>query len=141
MRRGGAELWLWLGDNVYADGTDMNYKRSKYNQAREEASYVAEGPLKAGGELPVMATWDDHDLTSNTGSNYPCLMEAQEEFVRHFNIGPDSPLHWAGGRQEGVYNARTFLQPGGRQVKLQAVQVYMCTVYTCTPVHLYTRVP
>ena len=42
------DLWLWLGDNMYKDGTNMDEKRKMYNAAREEASYVSHGPLKPG---------------------------------------------------------------------------------------------
>ena len=29
VRRGNPDLWLWLGDNAYSDGTSMNHKRNK----------------------------------------------------------------------------------------------------------------
>ena len=79
VRRGNPDLWLWLGDNAYSDGTSMTYKREKwvkskrlggqcsktcalwfctrigkwsflprYNEARDELHYVAEGPVAEG---------------------------------------------------------------------------------------------
>jgi hypothetical protein len=40
-----ADLWTWLGDTIYADGTDMEYKRQKYNQAKSDQYYTAYGPV------------------------------------------------------------------------------------------------
>ena len=31
---------------MYKDGTNMEQKRSKYNEARDQASYVSHGPVK-----------------------------------------------------------------------------------------------
>ena len=28
----GPDLWIWMGDNMYADGNDMDYKRYEYNK-------------------------------------------------------------------------------------------------------------
>jgi len=115
VRQGSPDLWLWLGDNAYSDGTSMNYKRNKYNEAREELHYVAEGPVAEGRKIPVMATWDDHDYASNNqGNDYNCLKESQDEFAIHFNLDSSSPIHWdhPGGQQEGVYNSRIFVKPG-----------------------------
>ena len=36
------DLWLWLGDNMYKDGTNMDAKRKAYNEARDEESYVSQ---------------------------------------------------------------------------------------------------
>jgi hypothetical protein len=52
----GPELWLWLGDNMYADGNNMEDKRIAYNAARDDVRYAAYGPI-ASPKIPVMATW------------------------------------------------------------------------------------
>ena len=91
--QGKPDLWLWLGDNMYKDGTNLDAKREKYNLARDEASYVSHGPV-AEPKMPVMATWDDHDYASNNlGNDYPCKLESQDEFVTHFNIPESDPRH------------------------------------------------
>ena len=59
-----AQCWGWLGDNVYSDGTSMEYKRTQYNLAKNDPYYKNFGPL-ALPKIPVMATWDDHDFGSN----------------------------------------------------------------------------
>ncbi len=96
------DLFLWLGDNVYADTTDMQLMRSKYDAKKTTASYR---DFLATG-IPVMATWDDHDLgLNNAGSNYTMRAESQIEFLRHFDAVPNDP-RYAG--QRGIYNAQLF---------------------------------
>ncbi len=51
-------------DNAYSDGTDMNWKRTEYNEARNDKFYSTDGPL-GEPKIPVLATWDDHDLIVN----------------------------------------------------------------------------
>ena len=50
------DLWMWLGDNMYADGMDMNAKRIAYNNARKDPYYSTYGPV-ADPKIPTMATW------------------------------------------------------------------------------------
>ena len=115
VRKFNPDLWLWLGDNMYADGIDLDYKRREYNRVRDEPSYSSHGLVKPDAKIPVMATWDDHDFGSNNaGNNYVCLKQSQDEFVIHFNIPPTDPRHtdYPDGQQKGVYNAKMFPQPG-----------------------------
>merc|ERR1719209_932363 len=126
VRSDNPDIWLWLGDNAYNDGTNMDFKRRKYNEAREEASYQSHGPVKDGAKIPVMATWDDHDSSVDDGGNgFPCMAESQAEFVKHFSIPKTSPLHreFPGGAQEGVYNSKMFLKPGTDEPGLHVVML------------------
>ena len=50
------DLWIWLGDNIYGDGIDMNYKRDKYNSVREDIFYSTYG-LTGMPKIPVTAVW------------------------------------------------------------------------------------
>jgi len=103
------ELFLFLGDNIYADTEDMDVMRAKY--ARLAA---IEGFAQLRLRAPVMATWDDHDYGENdAGAEYPMKREAQEIFVNFWGDAPDSPRR----RREGVYEART-LGPEGRRVQI-----------------------
>merc|ERR1711936_1066634 len=100
VRRGSPDLWLWLGGNAHRDGASMTYKRNKYNEAREELHYVADGPVAEGRKIPIMATWDDHDYASNNqGNDYNCIKDSQAEFAIHFNLAYTlgSPW-WTAGR-------------------------------------------
>lgn len=103
------DLFLFLGDNIYADTDDPAVMRQKYRQQSEQP-----GIRKLFASTPVMATWDDHDYGRNdAGMEYPMKADAQREFLRFFAI-PESAEAWT---RRGVYNSRT-LGPPGRRVQI-----------------------
>ncbi len=98
------DLFLFMGDNIYADTTDMKLMRSKY-QALGASTFFQTIRAKA----QILATWDDHDLGLNDGgADYPKRAESQKEFCDWLNEPSWSTLR----KQEGVYQARTFGPPG-----------------------------
>jgi alkaline phosphatase D len=100
------DLFLFMGDNIYADTTDMAVMRAKY-QALGASTFFQTVRSKA----VILATWDDHDLGQNDGgADYPRKAEAQREFCDWLNEPPWSALR----QREGVYQARTFGPPGQR---------------------------
>lgn len=125
VRNKGTDLWLWLGDNMYGDGYNITYKRAMYNAARNEAGYVENGPVKEGGKIPVMATWDDHDCCADGGGNeFPCLKESQKEFVLHFNVPDSEPMHQDNILyRAGVYNSRMFKKPQSHENGIHSIML------------------
>mmetsp|Transcript_36137 Transcript_36137/g.44212 ORF Transcript_36137/g.44212 Transcript_36137/m.44212 type:complete len:514 (+) Transcript_36137:425-1966(+) len=115
-RRFQADLWIWLGDNAYADGEDMDKKRRKYNEIRDDKYYKKYGPV-ASPHIPVMGSWDDHDFGSNDqGNEYKCKLESQLEYCIHFNIPRKDPR--CRGRRDvnkierkGVYGSIVYPLP------------------------------
>ena len=103
------ELLLLLGDNIYADTEDMAVMRAKY------ARFAAmPGFKKLRESVPILATWDDHDLGVNDGgSTYPKKDESQKEFFDFFGEPADSPRR----KQQGVYDAKVF-GPEGKRVQV-----------------------
>ena len=100
------ELFLFIGDNVYADTDDMDVLRAKYQLLSDQAGFQELKRI-----CPVLATWDDHDFGANdAGAEYPKKRESQQAFLDFFDVPKDDPLR----RQEGVYHARTFGQAGKR---------------------------
>ena len=103
------ELFLFLGDNIYADTEDMDAFWAKYQLLGAQPGYQK---LKA--TCPILATWDDHDLGANdAGGEYPKKREAQKLFLDFFDVPADSPRR----RQEGVYHAQIF-GPAGKRVQV-----------------------
>ncbi|WP_341502156.1 alkaline phosphatase D family protein [Gallaecimonas sp. GXIMD4217] len=103
------DLFMWLGDNIYADTTDISTMRAKYDAKKANPDYRAF--LEAG--IPVLATWDDHDFgANNAGDNYPKRAESQQEFLRHFDVPADDPRYKG---QEGIYSA-LIQGPAGKRV-------------------------
>lgn len=100
------DLFLFMGDNIYADTTDMAVMRTKY-QALGASTFFQTVRSKA----VVLATWDDHDMGLNDGGDdYPMRPESQKEFCDWLNEPTWSALR----KREGVYQARTFGPPGKR---------------------------
>lgn len=100
------DLFLYMGDNIYADTTDMAKMRAKYQALRNSRFHQG---VKA--RAPILATWDDHDYGLNDGgADYPMRRESQREFLDWLELPADAPLR----RQEGVYQARSFGPAGQR---------------------------
>jgi alkaline phosphatase D len=103
------ELWIWLGDNIYADTEDMNVMRRKYQQLGDNYNYQL---LKS--TCPIIATWDDHDFgVDDGGKNYAKRAESQQVFLEFFG----EPAGGARWKQEGVYSSQVY-GPKDRQVKV-----------------------
>lgn len=100
------DLFLYMGDNIYADTTDMAVMRRKYD-ALKASRFHRELLSRA----PVLATWDDHDFGGNdVGVEYPMKRESQKEFLDWLEVPPGDPRR---GR-EGVYFAAIHGAPGRR---------------------------
>jgi alkaline phosphatase D len=100
------DLFLFLGDNIYADTDDMGVMREKYETQSRQS-----GIRQIFASTPVMATWDDHDYGQNdAGAEYPQKEKSQAEFLRFFAVPELSP-RW---NQDGVYHSQTFGPPGRR---------------------------
>ncbi len=94
------DLWVWLGDNIYGDTEDMNVLRKKYQQLGDNQNYQY---LKEN--VPVIATWDDHDYGVNDGGkHYPMKKESQQVFLEFFEEPANSP-RWT---QEGIYTSYDY---------------------------------
>ncbi|GAP76047.1 phosphodiesterase/alkaline phosphatase D-like protein [Pseudoalteromonas sp. SW0106-04] len=102
------DLFLWLGDNIYADTQDMKVMRQKYDDKKQNPHYRQ----FLAAQIPVMATWDDHDFgRNNDGKHYPKREQAQQEYLRHFDIPETDPRYQ---QQQGIYEAK-MLGPSGER--------------------------
>jgi alkaline phosphatase D len=100
------DIYLALGDNIYADTRDMAVMKKKYDQLA-----AVPGWQKLKATCPILATWDDHDFGVNDGgAEYPKRDESQQLFLDFFGIAKDSPRR----KQKGVYHAEAFGPPEKR---------------------------
>ncbi|MBI2477158.1 MAG: alkaline phosphatase family protein [Planctomycetia bacterium] len=103
------ELFIFLGDNIYADTADMQVMGAKYAKLQADVGFTK--LIKA---CPILATWDDHDYGVNDGgADYSAKVESQKHFVDFWNDPPDSPRR----SREGVYDASVF-GPQGKRVQV-----------------------
>lgn len=99
------DLFIFMGDNIYADKGGIPMMREKYALLKQSRFFQG---LK---NKPILATWDDHDFGMNDGgSEYPQKKEAQVEFWNWLDEPADSPRR----QQEGVYHSQTFGPEGKR---------------------------
>ncbi len=100
------ELFVFLGDNIYADTTDLDLMRAKYAKLKAN-----EGFARLLNACPVLATWDDHDYGLNdAGAEYPKRVESQQIFLDFWGDPADSPRR----QRPGVYDAHVFGPQGKR---------------------------
>jgi alkaline phosphatase D len=71
------DLYIFLGDNVYADTEDMETMEKEYHILCEKEEFIN---LKK--TTPLLAVWDDHDYGYNdAGLEYPKKVEAKQVFM------------------------------------------------------------
>jgi alkaline phosphatase D len=100
------DLFVFLGDNVYADTTDMAALRAAYDKLAAQPGFRR---LRAATR--ILATWDDHDYgTDDSGREHPARAESQRAFLDFWGVPKDSPRR----RRQGVYHAEVFGPPGRR---------------------------
>jgi alkaline phosphatase D len=105
------ELFVFTGDNVYGDvaSAAMTELRAAYAAAGKVA-----GLARLRAQVPVLATWDDHDYGRNdAGADFPHKEKAQRLFLDYWGIGDDDPR----ARRPGVYHAQ-IVGPPGRRVQI-----------------------
>jgi alkaline phosphatase D len=103
------ELFLMLGDNIYADTQDIEVMRAKYAKLAAQPGYK-----KLRDLCPVMATWDDHDYGGeDAGADYPNKAESQAAFLDFFRVPALAPIR----RQQGIYTSAVY-GPVGKRVQV-----------------------
>jgi alkaline phosphatase D len=104
------DLFIFLGDNIYADTTDMDVMRKCYDKL---AAIPGFAKLRAS-PTRIIATWDDHDMGANdVGADYPKRAESQQLMLDFFNEPKDSPRR----KREGVYESYLF-GPAGKRTQV-----------------------
>ena len=104
------QLFLFLGDNVYADTEDMDEMRATYAKLGAVPGYQ-----KLRSTCPVLPVWDDHDYGVNDGgAEYPMKAESEKVFHEFFNTPADSPTH----SYPGTYDVRYFGGEEGKRLQI-----------------------
>ena len=99
------DLFIFTGDNIYADTRVPAYMEEEYRRLEVSELYQL---LEAS--CPVVATWDDHDYGENdAGADYP-MKEASEQLFEAFWGLESSPA----SEREGVYQSYLLDSPGRR---------------------------
>lgn len=97
------DLWIWGGDNIYADWGKSLIIELAYKKQNANLDYKA---LKS--RTPIIGTWDDHDYAyNNAGGNISFKRLSQKLFLDFIEEPKDSPRR----TQEGIYTSYQFGSP------------------------------
>lgn len=112
------DLWIWAGDNIYADwyeGPKGNKKSFTVDRAWITERYAAQFNHPAYAQFRrqtnILGTWDDHDYgRNNAGASYK-LKEITRDLALSFLEVPIGDPRWT---RPGLYGAYDFGPPGRR---------------------------
>jgi alkaline phosphatase D len=94
------DVFIWGGDNIYADTADMNKMEQDYNIQKSNPGYQ-----KLISSTPVMATWDDHDYGKNdAGTEWEYKEESQQKFLDFLEVPQNNERR----QRKGVYHSKIF---------------------------------
>lgn len=100
IRRCEPDFMLLLGDNVYADTTDLAHMRAQYALLGANPGF-----RRLRARVPLLATWDDHDYGENdAGGDFPLKRESKRIMLDFF----DEPARSARRAREGIYESYYF---------------------------------
>ena len=103
------DLWIWGGDNIYADWGKSEAVEAAYKRQNAVPDYMA---LK--DQTPIIGTWDDHDYAfNNAGGNVSFKKISQKLHLDFMDVPLNSPRR----QQEGIYTSYNF-GPAGQRVKI-----------------------
>jgi alkaline phosphatase D len=106
VRKTEPQLFVFMGDNVYADTENPLVLRAAYDRLNSNPAFQ-----QFRSSVPIVATWDDHDYGENdAGADFPAKEISQDIFLDFFNVPADSPRR----RQKGVYSSAIYGPPGRR---------------------------
>ena len=105
------DVFIWGGDNIYADTPDMDKMEQDYNIQKSNPGYQ-----KLLSTTSFLATWDDHDYGKNdAGTEWEYKEESQDKFLDFLDV----PQNDERRRREGVYHSKLFkLKEGSVKVIL-----------------------
>jgi len=105
----GPDMFIFLGDNVYADTENSRTMARRYRELAESPRFQALLSV-----CTVMAVWDDHDYGKNdAGAGFPAKEMSRELFLDFWQVPGNSPRR----DHKGVYHA-ALLGPPERLVQI-----------------------
>jgi alkaline phosphatase D len=93
-------LWMWIGDNIYADTHNMDSLRRDYDVQKSRPDYQ-----QLMWSTPIIGTWDDHDYGTNDGGKfYSKRDESKHELLRFLDIPMEADVR----KHPGVYQSFSY---------------------------------
>ena len=98
------DLFIYLGDNIYADTENMRILKKKYKVLGKNPHY-----RKFKKTLPILATWDDHDFGLNDSGRHNPKKEASKKIFLHFFQEPKESNRFD---HQGIYTSYSYFSSG-----------------------------
>jgi alkaline phosphatase D len=93
-------LWIWLGDIIYADTTDMRALAKMYKTLKNTPGYK-----KLREKTQIVGIYDDHDFGANdAGKSFPKKKQSKKCLMDFLDV----PLKASVRSREGSYTSYTF---------------------------------
>lgn len=103
------QLWIWLGDIIYADTTNTRALAAHYKRLKTLPDYK-----KLRAKAQIIGVYDDHDYGINDGfKEHPTKKGAKKALMDFLDVPMNSPVR----RREGAYNSYTFGK-GDQSIKI-----------------------
>ena len=99
------DVFIWGGDNIYADTDDMVKMEAEYQKIKTRPEYI-----DLISKTEIIGTWDDHDYGNNdAGTEWEVKAEAQQLMLDFLDV-PENDIRRS---REGVYHSQSFATPNG----------------------------
>ena len=90
-------VWIWGGDNVYADTRDMKQLKADYDTQLSNPDY-----RKLVNSTRILGTWDDHDYGLNDGGvEFDMKAPSQDLFLDFLGVSKSDKRR----KRKGVYHS------------------------------------
>jgi alkaline phosphatase D len=99
------DLFVWGGDNVYADTDDMAKMKADYDKVWANSDYKT-----LTEQTTITGTWDDHDFGKNDAGVEWEHKEAAKDLLLDFLKVPENDVRRT---REGVYTSEMYKTPKG----------------------------
>lgn len=99
------DMFIWGGDNVYADTDDMAKMKADYDKVKANETY-----MKIATSAQIEGTWDDHDFGKNdAGEEWEKKDEAKDILLDFLDVPEDDERR----SREGVYYSKKISAENG----------------------------
>ena len=96
-----ADVFVFLGDNIYGDTEDMSELKAKYDKLGQNPGFK-----QLRNTTEVIATWDDHDFGENdAGSEYPKKAESKKIMLDFWGEPKTSQRY---KQKDGIYTSYIY---------------------------------
>ena len=108
------DIWIWLGDIIYADTQDMKKMKADYEMQKRQPEYSS-----LANQTDIYGIWDDHDYGINDGGKEFVKKDSSKMLLFDFlDLDINDSVH----SHTGAYQSH-IIKRGGLDVKLILLDV------------------